>query len=919
MGSGSDKQPFLDRLAIDIGQKAAQKPVLVVLPNKRSLFILKEKMEAQGLDERKVQLRTVDELMESVSGVQLMEPEELLITFFKVYSKLEMQPQTFDQFTNWATTFLSDINDVDLHLGNVDDLFHHIDDYHATGEWLSHGEAGPIERNFLSFWKRLPRYYHALREALVNARLGYRGLIYRVVADMATENSTALRSAFAGSNTCWVGVIPGNPSEQALLQWIGKQAKLEVYADTDRYYLQRGIHEAGRLFRTADAEIPAKWTVNLLSTSAYQIKVHPVAGSVAQMLEARSIVESIPKAEWPNTVIAMADPRLISPLMEVFHDLRSQMNITSGYPLRNTLVHRFVMSWVQLHAGAVDRNGDKLFYHQHLEELMEYPAIKTWLQGYSIWARLRGEIIRNNMKFVSRQWLRTQLEGDMFSMEAYALLFDWPSDLPSIFTLIQRVLNDWGKSVQKLGLERVERVALPVYREKLEVLLQQFSELLDGTDLKTLRKFLHRQVGYAKLYIEEPNNDGLQVMGMLETRMVDFKHVIVVGAADDTLPGNPAKATHIPFIHRIQFGLPTKKDTEALITYHFYRLLQRSERVHLIYNTAAEALSGGEPSRFILQLEQELVHYNAKAKIDYTRTGFRLDADDQRDLIVEKTPAVIESVRKFLASRVSPSALNTFINSPLEFYYYYVLKLKEQQHVEEEVEMSTFGSVVHDVLEWVYQPFRSKSVALDKLQELAAQVDYQIEDQFAQRFPTENLGRGRNLIMVELAKRFVQGFIRLDVEEMKKNGPVRILGLEERQLGKINVQGIDINIFGVADRIDERDGVIRIIDYKTGLVRPPDLKCDWDQITADSKYAKAFQLAFYKWAYCKDHAIEEGKVEPMIFSFRSQAEGYMPLVMGSSDQSFVGTFEGRLKDLVISMLDDMEPFAHRLDSKYTTF
>lgn len=918
MASASDRQPFLTRLADDIAGKATAKSVLVVLPNKRSLYVLQEKLEARGLDEQRAQLRTVDELMESLAGVKLMEPEELLVAFYKVYQKLEKEPQSFDQFTNWATTFLSDINDVDLHLGNVDELFQHIDDYHATGDWIEHGEAGPIERNFLSFWERLPRYYHALQETLASIRLGYRGLIYRKVAELTLGDHVALRSVFSGPITCWVGVIPGNPSEQALLQWVERNGTLEVYADTDRYYLNRGIHEAGRLFRGANAEIPSKWTVDLLSNEHYEIHVHPVAGAVAEMLAARRIVEQIPRDEWSQTVLTLADERLLSPLMEVFDDLRKDMNITSGFPLRNTLVHRFVMSWVQLHAGAIERQGQTLFYHQHLEELMEYPVIKSWMQGDKSWAKLRNEIIWSNRKFVSLSWLRQEMGGDLFS-DRNLQLFDWPKNLEQVFGIMQELLTEWGKAVQKLGLERVERVALPVYREKLQTLLAQFSDLLDETDLKTLRKFLHRQVGYARIYVEEPNNKGLQVMGMLETRMVDFKHVIVVGAADDTLPGNPAKATHIPFVHRLQFGLPTRRDTEALITYHFYRLLQRSEHIHIVYNTATEALSGGEPSRFILQLKQELAYYNPKAQFNTVHHAARLDANDQRDLIVEKTPEVIESVKRFLGSRVSPSALNTFINSPLEFYYYYVLKLSEQQQVEEEVEMSTFGSVVHDVLQWVYEHFRGKQVNLGKLLELKQQVDGQIEDEFLERFPREDLKRGRNLIMVELAKRFVRGFIDFDKAEMERNGVVRILSLEEKQFGKIHVQGLDINIFGVADRIDERDGIIRIIDYKTGMVRPPDLKCDWDQITTESRYSKALQLAFYKWAYCKHTGRAEDKVEPSIFSFRNQSPGYMPLVMGSRDASFAETFEGCLKDVVIEMLDDMQPFAHRLESKYVTF
>lgn len=891
----------------------------MILPNKRSLFVLREKMEQRTPAGEHLHLRTVDELMESLSGMRLIEPEELLVTFYQVYRKLEKNPASFDSFTNWAVTFLSDINDIDLHLGDVRALFEHVEDYHRTGESFLEVNAGPLERHFLSFWKRLPTYHEALVKELAALGLGYRGLIYRKVSEMAASDAAGLHEVMGGRLVCWVGVIPGNPSEKALQQWVRQHSGLEVYADVDRYYLDEGTHEAGRLFRTGDHAVGRQWTVDMLGHHVYNVNIYPAAGAVSQLQRARNLVCSIPRSEWPQTVVVLADERMLMPLLEIFDKLREDVNITTGYPLRNTLIHRFVMSWIQLHAGALHRGEEKLFYHKHIEEFLEYSVIRNWLEGAAEWARLRDEVVERNMKFIPASWIRRKLESDLFAERAYHLLFDWPPDTGAIFSRVSDVLGDWEANVNKLGFAAIEREALPLYRAKLKLLLSQFNELLESADLRTLRKFIHRQVGYTRMYLEEPDNHRLQVMGMLETRMIDFKHVIVVGAADDTLPGNPTRATHIPFVHRVHFHLPTRKDTEALITYHFYRLLQRSEHIHLVYNTSTEALSGGEPSRFILQIQHEWAHRNPQVSLQTVYDAANLDTHVQPELRIEKTPDVIGSLRKFLAARVSPSALNTFINSPLEFYYYYVLGLKEQDRVEEEVEMSTFGSIVHDVLHWIYEPFKKKQVDLLQLRDAAHRVDDRVKEAFEKRFPKEDLAHGRNLIMVELCKRFVKGFISFDLREMEEMGPVRILELEDPLTASVQVDDLTVNILGFADRIDERNGIVRIVDYKTGNVTAADLRLDMDMILTDTKYSKALQLAFYKWAWCKRSGMDENRVESCIFSFRNQRAGYLPLSVVNDNGGSVVLFEEKLHMLIHQMLDTSLPFAHRHESKYVTF
>ncbi|MEZ4722649.1 MAG: PD-(D/E)XK nuclease family protein [Flavobacteriales bacterium] len=915
MASESSSRPFLHRLADEIASISKQQRLVVVMPNHRSLHVLSARLKECSAQMDNIELFPVDDLMEHLSAFRMMEPEELLVTFYHAYKTVEKKPEAFDQFSKWATPFLADANDVDLYLGDMNSLFHQISEYRETGEQFTK-EAGPLELGFRSFWERLPSYYQALRSELDRINLGYRGLIYRKVSEQCSDDNK-LKEFFADRITCWVGIIPGNPSEQILLEWIKNNAALETYADTDAYYIDSEHHEAGRMFRSSLVDLSAKWRVDLLGSRSYDFRVHPVSGGAGELFKAKALVETIPEEEWTDTALVLADERVLLPFVEVFAPMHDRLNITAGYSLGHTLIHKFVMAWLKLHAGAIERKGQKLFYHQHIQDLLEFSVVKHWIGGAQSWSAMREKIVKRNMKFVPASWIEEQMKGDLFSEQAHHLIFDWPDNTEAVADRISTVLADWHTNISRLRFSGLEKEALPLYIDRMKQLFSQFNELLDDWDIKALRSFMHRHLGYSKVYFRGTSNSAIQVMGMLETRMVDFKNVIVIGASDDNLPGNPNNSSLIPFVHRLATKLPTRKDSESLISYHFYRLIQRAERVDLIYNTSSAALSGGEASRFILQLEQELTFRNPNARITIEPDSTEIAPDSQRPLRIEKTSEVIEALKKFLSSNVSPSALNKFINSPLEFYFYYVLKVKEQEKVEEEMESNTFGSVVHDVLEQIYLPFKGSFIDMRHLEACKQQVDSMVEKRFQEDFDDDALSQGKNLIQVNLAKRYVKTFIEYDLQDMSEKGVYKILEIENRLAGYLDVDGINVGLMGFADRIDWRDGITRIVDYKTGKVEPADISAGMLEMFTVSKYSKALQLAFYKWAYMKREQLAAEKVESCIYSFRRTKNGMIRLM--TTNENFNEEFEMQLKRLIQEMLNPIAPFEHKPESKYVTF
>jgi ATP-dependent helicase/nuclease subunit B len=909
------KTNYLQRLAEEVSELVKGQSVMVVLPNQRSLFVLKDLLPPS----HEADLLTIDDLMQRISACDLIDPEELLVSFYAAYCGFERNPQSFDQFTSWAVTFLGDANDIDLHMVDVGKLYDHIAAYHATGAGFHADGAGAIEQSFLGFWERLPAYYRVLHQALEPLHLGYRGLIYRKVAQACEERPDEVKAWFEGKLICWVGIIPGNPSERILLQLLRDEGiALNLYADIDAYYVDQPQHEAGRLFRAHPLSNDLRWKTDHLGRIPKRVTVHPVPGKVVQITSVYQQLMALPPDEWKETVVVVPDASMILPIVKLFEHAKDRINITSGFPMRSTMIHRFVMSWMNVHAYAVQKGQEKLFYHKHLEEFLGYAVVKSWLSGVLDWDELRKSVVDKNMRYIPLSMLRDKMKGDLFAQEAYSLFFDWEHDPQSIFQKMNAVLATWGENIAKISMARIDAQAIQTYVQKLKLLLSQFNDLLPNQDVRALKKFVHRQIGYSKLYLEEPKNDALQVMGMLETRMIDFKRVIVVAASDESLPGRTNAQTHIPFIHRVQFKLPTKSESEALMAYHFYRLLTRAEEVHLYYDAVGDEMTSGEPSRYILQLEEELRAINPEVMWEEAPFDFIAKATDVNGLAVEKTEQVLEDVRALFKRGVSPSALNKFIQSPLEFYYYHVLRLKEQDTVEEEIEHATFGNLVHKALEHAYTSFLGRFIDPDLLQKAEGPTVALLESLFLEKFQSEDLHTGRNLLMLEMAKQYVRSFLRFDANDLRENGPVKLLYLESFLARVESIGGESVRLIGYADRIDQRNGIVRIIDYKSGRVEANKLNYAPDLVPTDQKLDKALQLAIYKYIYAANHNLEDDQVEAYIFSMKNFTEGYLPLKQKDHTQVLESLPEV-LSVIVGEIMDRSLRFEHREDTKYATF
>jgi len=465
--------------------------------------------------------------------------------------------------------------------------------------------------------------------------------------------------------------------------------------------------------------------------------------------------------------------------------------------------------------------------------------------------------------------------------------------------------------------------------KRIQVLMGEYAS--SNSDLKTLRSILNQIVRSTTLPFYGEPLMGLQVMGMLETRTLDFENVILLSCNEDILPSGKSVNSFIPFELKRAFGLPTYSDKDSIFAYHFYRLLQRATNIYLLYNTENDALGSGEKSRFLTQLIYELPKKNPKVTITEKLVNIPILAENKDNgIVIGKTPDILEILQAKAEKGFSPSLLNKYRNCSLQFYLHAIAGLKEAEEVEEVIGADTLGNVIHKVLERLYQPFTGKKITSDSIKEIKKNVETFTIAEFEKEYSKGEMSYGKNLLTLKVALKFIYNFLEAETEtisQFEKNGqPVIIKALEQALETTVTIDSETIKIKGTADRIDNIGKTTRIIDYKTGLAFNKELKLDdWDTIRSDSNLAKSFQLLMYALMYQKMNPTITENIVSGIITFRELSVGLKTVKVNNSDvlnTIILNEFEGQLKKLLKDIFDPSIPFTQTTEvtnCEYCTF
>jgi len=429
-------------------------------------------------------------------------------------------------------------------------------------------------------------------------------------------------------------------------------------------------------------------------------------------------------------------------------------------------------------------------------------------------------------------------------------------------------------------------------------------------DFKVFYQIYQDMLSAETLDFEGSPYEGLQIMGMLETRVLDFKTIIITSVNEGVLPSGKSQNSFIPFDLKKAYHLPTFKEKDAIYAYHFFRLMQKAETCHFIYNNSTTGVEKAEKSRFLTQLETFSMPKHHITKYTVTSgTATRQQPLKQ----VNKTPEMLQMLKTLFQSGISPTALTTYIRNPIDFYERYILQLNETKEIEEDISYSTFGSAIHDCLEAIYKNQLSKVLTKNSIDNMLNTYPQFLLAEFHKKFTDDTLMYGKNLIDFEIAKQQVKRFLLQEKKSLETNS-IKVIELESKDeallsLDKLNLK---VKLKGKVDRLDMINDQLRIIDYKTGKVESKQLKIpsDWQELTENYEYSKAFQVLFY--ALLKEDQLSENS-QAGIISFKNLNQGFMPCNAKNSNlKELVANFKIELERLILDILDPKIPFTEKL-------
>ena len=895
--------------------------VVFVLPSQRAgVFVkqtLKDKISTGFLPE----IQNIGGFIEEVSETSKVDSVELLFHFYTIYKSVEKNPDSFDKFSSWAFKVLQDFNEIDQHLVNAKEIFVYLRDIERLKKWSIDGVFKETEmvKDHFSFVEKFGEFYPKLYTFLKEKSIGYQGLIYR---EATLKIDTYLRKN-QHKKFFFIGFNALNNAEEVLFQKMLADHKTTIYWDIDAAFLDKK-RQAGQFIRKYKSTWKhyEKADLNTIGTTFFDEKNIEVIGlskNISQIKYAGEILSKLPKLQ--NTAMVLSDETLLPITLSSLPKNVDAINITMGYPLKDIPSTALIYSVFQIFLSQekLQKTTENSFYHKDVIRFIKEPAIYKLLQqdNVSIAEEIATAIAKENKTFIDLADLNTFLQKlDSNTQKIIAAIFKPFSSIADFISRILDLIN-----LLKEDANQIEKEFLFRFHTIFMQLQNLHNDYHYFQNLKTLHLFFKQLIGSESLSFQGEPLKGLQLMGMLETRVLDFENVIITSVNEGVLPTNSQQQSFIPFDVKVEFDLPTYREKDAIFSYHFFRLLQRAKNIFILYNTEPDVFGSGEKSRFVTQLEM------MREDIQQKRISPKVVTEKATLKEIPKNKAVLSSLKTLARKGISPSALTSYLYNPIKFYKQKVLKIRELDDVEETVAFNTLGTVVHETLDELYTPFVGRFLEAEAVSEMLKKAKPLVEKHFKIWFKSGDLKTGKNLLIFEVANRFVANFLQQELTLLKdKNNQLKIIATEENLVATIEIEGLDfpIKIHGQVDRVDELNGVTRIIDYKSGMVSSTNLKVPTFLKIRDEKYHKAIQVLMYAFLYTEGKKHDFSKpIEAGIISFKNLKSGFLSTDFSTSrtkdsliTKERLDEFMEEIKSFLLEIYDLETPFIEPPNLKY---
>jgi len=928
----------------------------VVFPNQRSSVYFCDAIKQVN---KKViwlpRIFTIDELISKIANQKVASPIKQLATLYDVHQEVTHSGETFDRFFPWAQTILSDFNDIDKYLVDAQVLLRNIQEIKqldSSIDYLTEQQRDAIERffnvvydgssdlkkRFLDIWHNLLPMYELFGKKLNQKGFAYDGQVYR----KAVENITSDGYEFPFDKVFFVGFNAITKCEERVFKVLKAQQRAVFFWDYDQSYIDDKYQEAGLFLRRFVTEFAAPddfVTSHDFGISKKEIAVVASPTVSGQMTVVAEQLANIPQTEITDTALVLADESILMNVVENVSPYVSDINITMGYKIKNSIAGHWIEQLIQLQLNKRQSADTATFYYKDVLALLQHPF---FISASPDFAAGFAETIRKEALF--------QVPVARITDDEFARMVFNPVNEPHEFSnyalsILKCLMNVWGQEQTDSSEMKLVHQEL-VYRLILQI-QQLDTELADeqiAVEMPTYYKLLRNYIGSLNVPFSGEPIKGLQVMGFLETRNLDFRNLIILNVNEGTLPTDGSSPTFVPFSMRRAFGLPTHEEREAMYAYYFYRLIQRAQNVTLTYFVGKNDGRSGEPSRYIMQLMYGGGNVNHRV----LRSDIVLSAG--QPMIITKNGYTMQQLSAFIVddrpfdkvSGISPSDIVTYQRCQVEFYFSKVLNLRPDDDVEENIDLRRFGNIFHNAMQKIYIGFVGKTITAADIHAMPPEfVEAKIAEAFAEEmFPFDEArqksiadGRrkladelnGNNLIVHNVIKKYVEAQMRYDEQTAEKE-PISFIGLEKKCFMRfpieINGKKTEIKLKGVIDRIDKLADELRIIDYKTGS---NDVVCNSVDDVFDALQIKKNKGILQTLIYCMMFDSEDPTHQtmmPYLFKTVDLSKNADFKVRSKNDEFSEGSYrrvETKVKDFVAGILSDIfdkeKPFVQTADEK----
>lgn len=909
------KKRFFDHIAEDLlrSHNGDLSRVVVVLPSRRARLYLTDAL--RRATSRTFWLPTYlvfPELLSWLSGERIASAMEQMLLLYDCHRSGRQASESFTVFSSWAGLALRDFSDLDASMADPERVFVDLRNIREIENWSFNKEdLDEAQLAYLKFWQDLHSLYSAFSRAQQEQGIWTYSALARHCADARTK--------FIRDTGAWkfyfVGLAGLSVAESALIQKIGASSVCEILSDLDNYYVDNPFQEAGLFARRSPVH---KWVFDDLKNSSAEVEIYECSTSVAEVMALASHLVKMGADDLQDSVVVLADESSLDVLITCLPELPCPLNLAVGIPVQRTIPGKWLRHIFKIR-NQRHSTGKGIFH----SDLSEYFHLISMMGCESESCR---EVLR---EIVSGGYVYT---GD-------SRLRKWAERFPALADLLRLIEKDCG---WQECLKKLEEVSFPftvgnemhaLAWDHLKEVVAEVRMVVDQKpffqDEETISALMQSYCSREKLHYKGEPLRGLQVVNLAETRAIDFSHVFILGANDHVFPGSAHEQSLIPLELRAYFKLPLPEQKEAHIAYSFYRLLQRADKVKIYYSSVGGDLRSSEKSRYITQLEDEWPSLAPAIRIHKGRVqsvAMKHDAPN--------APVMDEFAQRrldtLLEYGISPSAINKFNACPQDFYFRYIIGLGEEEIIEEDISSAVFGTIVHHVMENFYRPFIGGYPLPAKYDEAIGSLDERIERALDETCPSLERNSGYNRLALKIASRMLSNLFNYEKKEaeerLKSSVSSRIIDVERAFVREINAASYGWNktlrIRGKLDRIEEVNGRVRIIDYKTGKLGGVSLEFDTQSekiILQDAKSDKRIQLLTYLYLY--EPELKQGQ-EMMagLFGLQEIKNGCRFLESnGQTSFTSISEFFERQFMAWVQEVYQSQEFLHKTDRSYCSY